>query len=110
MKEIYRHHEMINVANFRDVLLRAEIPCIIRNETLAMSGITEIPIPEFFPNLCVLHDEDEERALQLLRDHQARMIAGSDLERVCPTCKETNPGNFDLCYACQTPLTDILPC
>ncbi|MDB4570554.1 hypothetical protein N9Z95_05965 [Akkermansiaceae bacterium] len=51
MKEIYRHHEMINVANFRDVLLRAEIPCIIRNETLAMSGITEIPIPEFFPNL-----------------------------------------------------------
>ena len=110
MKEIYRHHEMINVANFRDILLDAEIPCIIRNESLAMSGITEIPIPEFFPNLCVMNDEDEDRALQLLKDHQARMSAGSDLERTCPACQEINPGNFDICFACQEPLTEIKPC
>ena len=110
MKEIYRHHEMINVANLRDILQAAEIPCIIRNESLAMSGITEIPIPEFFPNLCVIHDEDEERALQLLRDHQERMSAGSELERVCPACGETNPGNFDICFSCQEPLTEIMPC
>ncbi|MDB4354063.1 DUF2007 domain-containing protein [Akkermansiaceae bacterium] len=110
MKEIYRHHEMINVTLYRNILLDAEIPCIIRNETLAMSGITEIPIPEFFPNLCVLNDEDEETAIALLAQHMKRMSEGSDLERVCAACGETNPGNFDICYACQEPLVEIRPC
>ena len=76
---------------------------MMRNE-YASTGITEIPIPEFFPNICVMNDEDYEKAREILD----RVINGnaenSELEITCPSCSEINPGNFETCFSCQATL------
>ena len=102
MKEIFRHHEIIYVKQYQEVLEAAGIPTMIRNEMLAYSGITEVPIPEMYPNLCV-DDEHEEVAIQLISDHVEKVSKGADETIVCPQCSEQNPGNFEFCFACETP-------
>lgn len=58
MRELFREQSIIRV-NFFQSLLEAEgISTLIRNEHLTASGLSEIPIPEFFPALCVMNDED----------------------------------------------------
>jgi len=108
MKELYRHRELINVKQYADVLEGAGIHTMIRND-LAMSGLSEIPIPEFYPNLCV-NEEDAVRAREILNAHVDLMSKGSELETVCSSCGEVNPGNFEICFNCQEPLNQSLPC
>jgi hypothetical protein len=66
--------------------------------------VVEIPIPEFYPNLCVLNDEDYEAAWTIIRDalEKEKECPGEDLQ--CGQCGEMNPGNFAECFACQHPL------
>ena len=109
MREVYRHHEFIRVNHFRDLIEAAGIPTMLRNEHL-VHGVVEIPIPEFYPNLCVMNDEDYEEAWSII--HQAleaeKIHPGEDLS--CPECGENNPANFAECFACQTPLESPKPC
>lgn len=80
---------------------------MMRNEYLTMSGLTDIPIPEFYPNICVMDEGDYSRAREILQNLLKKSdedSLNSDSEMVCPTCGETNPGNFDFCYACQADL------
>lgn len=58
MKELFRHKDHAMVAYYKSVLEAKGIPVMLRNEYLAMSGLAEIPIPEFYPNICVMNDED----------------------------------------------------
>lgn len=100
MKEVYRNHEFIRVNHFRDLVEAAGISTILRNEHL-VHGVVEIPIPEFYPNLCVLKDEDYPAAWQIIwtaleKEDEA---PGEDLK--CEECGEMNPGNFAECFACQ---------
>lgn len=108
MKEIFRHQELIYMKQYADVLEQAGVPTMIRND-LTMSCLSEIPIPEFFPNLCV-NEEDAERAVEILNAHTDKMAEGADQEIVCEACGEVSPGNFDLCFACQKPLKPAKPC
>lgn len=100
MKELFRERDYTKVGYFQSVLEDAGIPSIVRNKHLTMSGLTEIPIPEFFPALCVINDEDYDRAMELIRCRYEENIAGADLEKKCPGCAEVNPGNFDVCWSC----------
>ncbi|MBG7608823.1 MAG: DUF2007 domain-containing protein [Verrucomicrobia bacterium] len=100
MKELFRERDYTKVGYFQSVLEDAGIPTIVRNKHLTMSGLAEIPIPEFFPALCVINEEDYERAMELIRRRHKENIVGADLEKTCPGCGETNPGNFDVCWSC----------
>ena len=80
------------------------IPTLIRNQHLTCAGLTEIPIPEFFPALCVMNDEDYEKAVQIIRSHLTAESPDADVEVPCPACGETNPGNFAQCWSCGAPL------
>lgn len=108
MKEIFRHKELIYVKQYADVLEDAGVPTMVRND-LAMSGLSEIPIPEFYPNLCV-NEEDAVRARETLNEHVDKMAAGAEVELTCSSCGEVNPGNFDVCFSCQEPLNPSVPC
>jgi hypothetical protein len=100
MKELFRERDYTKVGYFESVLEAEGIPTIVRNKHLTMSGLTEIPIPEFFPALCVIEDADYERAMEIIRRHLTENSEGADREVTCPSCGEANPGNFDICWAC----------
>ena len=109
MKEVYRHSEFIRVNHFRDLLEAAGIPTMLRNEFL-VHGVVEIPIPEFYPNLCVMNDEDYKEAWTIINKviEVENIPVGDDVS--CPKCREHNPENFAECFACQTPLATTDPC
>ena len=101
--EVFRERDFTRVDLLRQVLESHGIKCMVRNEGLATSGLTEIPIPEFFPNLCVFR-EDAEEALKILThyiEQEHRQSLGSDWK--CEKCTETNPSSFDLCWQCSEP-------
>ncbi|MEM9282181.1 MAG: DUF2007 domain-containing protein [Verrucomicrobiota bacterium] len=100
MKELFREPDLTRVSYFRNVLEAEGISTMIRNENLQGAGLNEIPIPEFFPALCVMKDEDYEAAVELVRQHLAGTQQGADKEVNCAVCGEINPGNFDVCWSC----------
>ena len=104
MRELFREADFTIVGHFRSILEDAGIQTMIRNEALSMSGLTEIPIPDMFPALCVVHDEDFERARAIIFEHIKRDEGKSDEEVNCPSCGESNPGNFEVCWACEASL------
>jgi hypothetical protein len=104
MKELFREQDFTRVAFYQGLVEAEGIPTLIRNEHLTGSGLTEIPIPEFFPALCVMNDEDYPEAVRIIREHLATANAASNEELPCPACGEMNPGNFELCWSCNGPI------
>ncbi len=100
MKELFREPDITRVSYFKAVLEEHGIPTLVRNEFLTCSGLTEIPIPEFFPALCVLNDEDYPQAVAIIREQLAANMKGADTEIACRSCGESNPGNFETCWSC----------
>ena len=105
MKELFREQDITRVGYYRTILESAGIATMIRNEHLVGAGITEVPIPEFFPALCVMNDEDYPKALELIKQQAAANEVGIDEETICQSCGETNPGNFHSCWSCERVLT-----
>lgn len=104
MVELFRHRDLTTIGFYESILESEGIETHIRNKELTMSGLTEIPIPEFYPALCVVHPEDAERALELLRQRETENAVGADTEVTCPSCQEKSPGNFDVCWSCSSSL------
>lgn len=102
MIEIFRHANLIKVSLYQRKLEEQGIATIIRNESIAM---TEIPIPVFYPALCIMHEEDHERAMEILKEVirlEATEISKPDVN--CPACSEMNPANFEVCWSCGSTL------
>ena len=83
-------------------ILEAEgIACFIKNERL-FTAMGEIPFVECFPELWLLHDEDEPKALELLQ--RLAEPAQSPFDSwICPACGETIEGQFTRCWKCGSP-------
>jgi len=101
MKELFREPDFSRVAFFQTLLENEGIPTFIENEALA---VTAVPIPEFYPALCVVNDEDYQRAIHLIRQHLAANPGDTGPEKVCPSCGESSPGNFSTCWSCGSDL------
>ncbi len=105
MKEVFRDRDYTRVSLMKTLLETEGIPVIMRNELLATSGITEIPIPEFFPNLCVFNDEDYSTAWSIIDTHLKKESDSLKAPSIrCSSCKEENPGNFEFCWNCESDL------
>lgn len=99
MREVFVHQDFTRVGYYHSILQEAGITAFIRNERVSSA---EAPAPAFFPSVCVINDEDYERALTLLREvHQP---AENDLpDWHCAKCNEDVPGNFQVCWKCGEP-------
>lgn len=97
MKELFREREFTTIGYYRNILETAGIKTFVRNENLHNN---EVPIPDFFPALCVVNDEEYDRALQVIQEHVERDREASDTEVECASCGEKNPGNFEVCWSC----------
>lgn len=110
MKELFREVDLTIVGYMKSILESEGIATVIRNEHLCMAGLSEVPIPDFFPALNVIHDEDYQRALQVLKKYveNSRTNAEKVNEEVaCHSCGEVNPGNFEVCWSCESSLALI---
>jgi hypothetical protein len=103
MKELFRERDFTRVGYFQSVLEAEGIPTFIRNEN-TVTFMTEVPIPEFYPALCVVNDDDYQRALEILKTHVKDDEHLSQQDVTCPKCGETNPANFEVCWSCSTTL------
>ena len=105
MQELFREHDFTRVAYYQGLVEAAGIPTCIRNEHLTASGLSGFPIPEFFPALCVMNDDDYVQAVQIIRAHLLVDQGTVDTEVPCPACGKINPGNFELCWSCGASIT-----
>ncbi len=101
MKEIFRHHDHAKVGLLESLLTQEGIEVFIRNRNLTMSGLSEIPIPEFYPAICILNPADEEKAFKLAQDflEAERQPLGEDW--LCGECGESVPDSMVECWSCQ---------
>lgn len=77
-------------------LLAAEgIDSRVFNEN-AQSVVGEIPFTHAYPEIWLLHRQDERKARAVLAKAE-RPVAG---ECFCRTCGEPNPSNFEVCWYC----------
>ncbi|MBK1833897.1 DUF2007 domain-containing protein [Roseibacillus ishigakijimensis] len=101
MREIYRHRDHARVGLLESLLKSEGIEVFLRNRNLTMSGLSEIPIPEFYPALCVVHPEDEKRAVELVKDYLARENEPLGEDWICSACGEKVPDSLAECWQCQ---------
>lgn len=100
MKELFRERDFTRVGYLQSILESEGIPTLIRNEHLNTCGLADLPIPEFFPALCVIKDEDYDQAVQLIRENLASDPRSTEPDVICSHCAESSPANFDSCWNC----------
>ena len=106
MKEVFRSPNAGRIGLYQSILDDAGIPHFVRNATTQQTIVGGVmtallPLPDFWPALCVLDDEDYPEAIELL--NAVREIASQDLQDwTCAACGESVPGHFTSCWSCQT--------
>ncbi len=105
MKEVFRNPDHAQVSIFAAILENEGIPSFTQNsatqQSLAAGLATSLfPIPEFWPALCVINDDDYPAAMKVLTDlRNPDQPAESDWK--CADCGESVPSNFTSCWNCQ---------
>ncbi len=97
MRVVFSSQDLTEVSYFKSILDEVKIPCFIQNENTA-NPLTAGA--NFLPSLCVLNDFDFDKAIDILKARQVKPIEGG-ADWTCPSCGETNPGNFDSCWKCD---------
>ena len=103
MIEIFRHVSSVKVGHYQSVLEAQGIATFLRNNNLS---VVEVQIPKFYPALCVVNEEDHEKALEILKEIiklEQTEINSPDVN--CPQCNESNPANFETCWSCTGELS-----
>jgi hypothetical protein len=102
MKELFRERALSRVSYYQSLLEAEGIPTFMKNENVSvMEGVS---IPEFFPALCVVNDQDYDAAVGLIKADLSRSENCSTEEMACGSCGELSPVNFDTCWNCQSQL------
>jgi len=109
MKELFREFDFTKVGFYQSLLESQGIETFIKNRDVSsLAGEASI-MPELWPALCVVKDEDFDRAMQVIRESNSQNAGLSQVEVSCPSCKESNPGNFEMCWSCGGTLVETGP-
>jgi hypothetical protein len=104
MKRVWSGSSLPDTAHFMNLLEQAGLPCVIKNRELG-GGIGDLPVFDAAPEIWVLDDADEERAVMLLRD-SVRPAGGAAAWR-CRGCGEPNESQFAACWNCGRPAEPV---
>lgn len=96
--ELLARLDRIQAHLLRDALARAGIRAHVLN-THVQGAIGELPPEAALPQVWLDDGRDRERA-QVVLAAQAQGARRADETRWCPACGESNPGSFELCWAC----------
>jgi hypothetical protein len=97
MKEVFTSIDATEVQLRKAMLDEEGIPSFVRNE--ALSQLANALVGSFQASLCVMNNEDYERALTVLR---ALKSTAEGPDWICPQCNESVPASFDSCWNCET--------
>ncbi|MEE9118772.1 MAG: DUF2007 domain-containing protein [Calditrichia bacterium] len=97
MKKIYSADNLIMAGHVKGLLESNSIECIIKNQNLA-GAIGELPPVECWPEVWVINDEDNDRALKIVTS----VITDDQTSKTAWTCDcgETIEGQFSACWQC----------
>jgi len=102
MKRIFTASNIAEAGLMRSYLEQHDIPSILRNEHTS-GVIGDLPFvdnsPELWVDVAFAH-----RALKLVEEAR-RTPDQESPEWTCLSCKELNPGNFELCWGCAEPFS-----
>jgi len=102
MIEVFSHSDTATVGFYRSLLEEAGIRTFTRNDNV--SG-AEVMVPVFYPAVCVLEEEDEERALEIIKAAKLPQAAAGP-DRACPACGEMVPATFAECWGCSAAMPE----
>lgn len=95
MKKVFSHENRLIVFNLKNVLQEHGIASVVENE-FASGGVGDLSPFETWPELWVLNDSDEERAMKVIDS----LNQTTRQDWICPVCGEKNPGSFQICWKC----------
>ncbi|HAJ75549.1 MAG: DUF2007 domain-containing protein [Gammaproteobacteria bacterium] len=98
MKRVYTADSIAMAWHIRNVLEQHDIASTVRNDKL-YSVAGELPVTECLPEVWVSHNQDAERAEQIVLDLNFNEEELPDWK--CTACSEDNAGNFTICWNCQ---------
>jgi len=96
VKLVARADHPLQAAIWADTLRAAGIGCEVRNTTLS-GAMGEIPFLECAPQLWVLDERDEARAIDVLQQLR-RPVTGTPWR--CTGCGEESEPQFGICWKC----------
>lgn len=100
MYEVFRDIDSAKVGLINEMLKNEGIQTMLRNWNA--TNIISIPIPEFYPNICVSKVEEAQKAKALIDEYLAP--SQETIESwLCSHCGESVEGNFQECWSCQSP-------
>jgi hypothetical protein len=104
MKEVFRHSNAGLVSVCQSLLESAGFQTFVRNsdsQQAIVGGLLTaiVPLPDFWPTLCVVNDADYSAAMNILRDEKN---TESEIlpDWPCQQCRESVPAHFILCWNC----------
>ena len=101
MIELLREPDTARMGLLCSILESRGIATAIRNPgDWNALGLSHLDRERNWPVLCVLREEDHATALAILAEVATVDEARSAVEVTCPACGESNPGNFEICWAC----------
>lgn len=103
MYPVYQAKDLIEAELLLQRLRDRSIPCALKNGFL-LGLIGELPV-SVRPTVCVLEERDQSAALVCIREMEAALRAPELPDVVCPSCGDTNPGNFEECWKCRAELS-----
>lgn len=95
MRQIYTNESYVLAMNSKNRLESEGIDVEFRNEFASGAPVGGHSL---WPELWV-DDSDYEIAIKIL---ETSSVEGEINDWICQKCKETNPGNFRVCWKCQT--------
>lgn len=105
MREIFSHQDVTVLGYYKSILEAEGIAGFIRNEcsqTLGFGFYGMFQRLGFLePVLCIVADDEYERAIAILSQHRDSETCVHQADWLCPSCKESNPAAFELCWKCQ---------
>lgn len=108
MTEVFTDPELVVVGYLKSELEAYGIDSFVRNQEGNQSVIGAFG-PVFWPVLCVSRKEDvalaEAVVAQFVAARKSKARTGQS-DRICPSCGETVPGSFDVCWNCDKPLEE----
>lgn len=102
MTPVFADADLTRVSFAKNLLQSAGIPCVLHNEghhTLGPPIFTHPDRVILNPTLAVLDDAQAGEALEIIEAHFGAPPADSP-DWTCPSCNETSPGTFDVCWSC----------
>ena len=101
MKRLCRASSLPDAHILRAVLQQAGIDAHVFNEN-AQGGVGQLPATDAYPEIWLDDEADFARAESVIAEFE-RAPTNVGVVR-CGSCREENPGNFEVCWSCGAAL------